>query len=60
MLTPHSSLTGVPIAGAILSRCDGQYWGLIVFTSVTYFCGLVAFAVAKLLKVGWNRPWAIF
>ncbi|QKX62881.1 uncharacterized protein TRUGW13939_10049 [Talaromyces rugulosus] len=54
------TLTGIPIAGEILSRCGGQYWGLITFVVACYFGGLLAFTVAKLVKVGWNRPWVVF
>jgi len=56
----HSTLTGVPIAGEILSRCGGQYWGLITFTTCSYFAGLVCFIAAKLLRTGWRNPLAIY
>ncbi|KAI5283417.1 hypothetical protein KEM55_001574, partial [Ascosphaera atra] len=28
-------LTGVPIGGQIVSRCGGDYWGLILFTGLS-------------------------
>ncbi|EEA20892.1 hypothetical protein TMatcc_000891 [Talaromyces marneffei ATCC 18224] len=54
------TLTGVPIAGEILSRCGGHYWGLIAFVACCYFSGAIAFTAAKLLKVGWGHPLAVF
>ncbi|EEP76873.1 conserved hypothetical protein [Uncinocarpus reesii 1704] len=48
------TLTGTPIAGSILTRNGGDYWGLITFTSCCYFAGLVCFIIAKVLRVGWN------
>ena len=48
-------LTGIPIAGAIL-KVDGGglYWGLVLFTGACYAAGLVCFATARALKVGWG------
>ncbi|EAS33481.3 MFS monocarboxylate transporter [Coccidioides immitis RS] len=48
------TLTGTPIAGSILTRNGGDYWGLITFTSCCYFAGLICFIIAKVLRVGWN------
>ncbi|KAH8693813.1 putative MFS monocarboxylate transporter [Talaromyces proteolyticus] len=59
-IVSFGTLTGIPIAGEILSRCNGQYWGLIAFVTACYFGGLLAFTAAKLVKVGWNRPWIVF
>ncbi|GIJ92514.1 hypothetical protein Asppvi_001792 [Aspergillus pseudoviridinutans] len=39
------ALTGVPIAGEILHRCQGEYWGLIVFSGCAYAAGLGCFIV---------------
>lgn len=47
-------LIGIPIAGRILTACDGQYWGLIVTTGVVYVAALMAFMGAKVAAVGWN------
>jgi MFS family permease len=47
-------LTGIPIAGAILEQCGGNYWGLIVWTGACYVGALVAFAVARGLGGGWK------
>lgn len=40
-------LTGVPIAGEIIERDGGQYWGLIVFTGCCYVGAFGAFAIAR-------------
>ena len=45
-------LTGIPIAGQVLERCGGDYWGLIVWTGMCYAGGLICFVVARVLKVG--------
>ncbi|KAE8381471.1 MFS monocarboxylate transporter [Aspergillus bertholletiae] len=54
------TLTGVPIAGEILLRCNGLYWGLILFTICCYVAGLVCAIAVKILHCGWNTPWAIY
>jgi len=59
-IVSFGSLVGIPIAGEILTRCGGAYWGLIAFTACTFLAGLLCFTCAKLLKVGWRQPWAIF
>jgi MFS family permease len=46
------TLTGIPIAGAILQACGGQYWGMIVFTGAAYLASLVFFITARALKLG--------
>lgn len=47
-------LIGIPIAGRILTACDGHYWGLIVTTGVVYVAAFVAFMAAKVAAVGWS------
>ncbi|KAL9000244.1 MAG: hypothetical protein Q9169_001146 [Polycauliona sp. 2 TL-2023] len=47
-------LTGIPIAGEILNRNQGDYWGLIVFTGLAYAAGLICFMAARIMKVGWK------
>jgi MFS family permease len=49
-------LTGIPIVGAILEMCGGNYWGLIVWTGTCYAGSFMAFAVARGLGGGW-RLW---
>ncbi|CAI7629500.1 unnamed protein product [Penicillium manginii] len=49
-----STLTGIPIAGEILTRCNGEYWGLILFTILSYAASLVCLLAAKLYNCGWT------
>ncbi|KAK6814218.1 Major Facilitator Superfamily protein [Aspergillus parasiticus SU-1] len=44
------ALTGVPIAGEIIRRCHGEYWGLIAFAGCAYAAGLVCFVGVLVLK----------
>ncbi|KAI9817177.1 MAG: hypothetical protein M1827_001289 [Pycnora praestabilis] len=53
-LVSFSTLTGIPIAGQILSVNRGSYWGLIIFTGMCYAGGLIAFVMARVLKSGWK------
>jgi len=50
-------LTGVPIAGEILERCGGEYWGLILFTGICYVGAFVAFYLARGLAAGGWGMW---
>ncbi|OJJ35492.1 hypothetical protein ASPWEDRAFT_155349 [Aspergillus wentii DTO 134E9] len=59
-IVSFGTLTGIPIAGEILSRCNGEYWGLIAFTTCCYAAGLACVTAAKLIHVGWRQPWAIY
>ncbi|KAK0932985.1 hypothetical protein LTR29_015461 [Friedmanniomyces endolithicus] len=47
-------LTGVPIAGAVIAACGGNYWGVAVFTGGCYGCALLAFGTVRVMKVGWR------
>ncbi|KAI4167520.1 MAG: hypothetical protein LQ343_007152 [Gyalolechia ehrenbergii] len=47
-------LTGIPIAGEILSVSNEDYWGLIIFTGMSYAGGLICFTAARVLNVGWS------
>jgi MFS family permease len=53
-LVSFGCLTGVPIAGEIIQRCGGEYWGLIVFTGACYVGSLGAFGAAKGFGGGWK------
>lgn len=55
-----STLTGVPIAGEILARCGGDYWGLILFTICCYAVGLSCAVAVKVLHCGWRDVWAVY
>lgn len=47
-----ASLTGSPIAGAILSRQNGTYWGLQVFAGVMMAAGVFFFTAARIVLTG--------
>ena len=57
-----SSLTGVPIAGALVQACKGkeigigggEYWGMVVFTGICYLASFLAFAAVRVMKRGWG------
>jgi len=49
-----SSLTGLPIAGALIRAAGGEYWGLIVFTGVCYVAALACFAAVRVMRCGWD------
>ena len=52
-LTMLRSLTGVPIAGAILSTY-GSYTGLIWFNAASYMGAVLMFGVVRLVRAGWG------
>ncbi|EME47016.1 hypothetical protein DOTSEDRAFT_145331 [Dothistroma septosporum NZE10] len=45
-------LIGLPIAGALISATGGSYWGVAVFTGLSYVCGLGCFTSVRLIKAG--------
>ena len=47
-------LTGLPIAGAILSRDNGTYGGLTAFTSACYAAGTACFTAVRVRRSGWK------
>ena len=51
-LVSFSTLTGLPIAGALLNTCNGSYWGLILFTGLCYVISCAAFSWVRVGKVG--------
>lgn len=51
-LVSFGTLTGLPIAGALLSACDNSYWGLVLFTGLCYVISCGAFGWVRLQKVG--------
>ncbi|KAF7188417.1 Riboflavin transporter MCH5 [Pseudocercospora fuligena] len=53
------TLTGIPIAGALIEACDGAFWGVALFTGLCYIVALIAFTVIRVRKVGW-KPTAIY
>ncbi|KAJ5287671.1 hypothetical protein N7478_003357 [Penicillium angulare] len=59
-IVSFGTLTGIPIAGEILVRCNGEWWGLITFTIACYALGLVCCTAVKVIQVGWRKPLAIY
>ena len=54
-----AALIGIPIAGNILDANGGDYWGLIVFTGMSYVGSAVCMAAVRVTRVGW-RVKAVF
>lgn len=48
------TLTGIPIAGAIIEATDGAYWGVALWTGICYICALACFCAVRVIKVGWK------
>ncbi len=53
-IVSFGSLTGIPIAGGLVSACGGEYWGLIVFAGLSYSASLATFTVARGMGTGWK------
>ncbi|KAJ5110467.1 hypothetical protein N7532_001002 [Penicillium argentinense] len=49
-IVSFGALTGVPIAGEILHRCGGEYWGLIAFAGSAYAAGIICFSAVMWLR----------
>lgn len=49
-----ATLTGIPIAGQLITTCGGAYWGVIVFTGVSYAASTATFILARGLGAGWG------
>jgi hypothetical protein len=47
-----ATLTGSPIAGAILNRQHGTYWGLQVFAGAMMVASVVFFVAARVVLQG--------
>ncbi|KAF2429434.1 MFS general substrate transporter [Tothia fuscella] len=63
-LVSFGTLTGIPIAGALITACGGRYFGVVLFTGGCYIVALSAFIAARGLKVGWRLKgtygWILF
>ncbi|KAF2090952.1 MFS general substrate transporter [Saccharata proteae CBS 121410] len=53
-IVSFGTLTGIPIAGALLQATGGGYWGAVVFTGVTYAVAFICLLGARAVKVGWS------
>ncbi|ETN42828.1 uncharacterized protein HMPREF1541_01986 [Cyphellophora europaea CBS 101466] len=49
-----ASLTGIPIAGQLVTTLNGRYEGLVAFTGAAYAASFVFYAAAKVSGVGWS------
>jgi predicted MFS family arabinose efflux permease len=47
-------LTGILIAGSLISSAGGSYWALILFAGSCYVGGQAAFMCGRVLAKGWN------
>lgn len=48
------TLTGIPIAGALLQACAGGYIGVVIFTGGCYVLSVGSFVMARREKVSWS------
>ncbi|KAJ9618804.1 hypothetical protein H2204_012936 [Knufia peltigerae] len=48
------SLTGIPIAGQLVTKAHGKYWGLIAFNGCAYTASLAMFIAARVVGAGWK------
>ena len=53
-IVSFASLTGIPIAGQLITTMEGRYEGLIAFTGAAYALGFVFYALAKVSGAGWS------
>jgi MFS family permease len=49
-----STLTGIPIAGAILQATGGKYYAVVVWTAVCYIVSSGCFVWSRSLQVGFK------
>jgi MFS family permease len=52
-LVSIATLTGIPIAGQLITTCGGEYWGVIVFTGLSYAASTAALMLARGFGGGW-------
>lgn len=48
------TLTGTPIAGAIVSANGGAYWGIAIFAGINYLLSVACYVAIRVRKVGWR------
>ncbi|RFU23641.1 hypothetical protein B7463_g12697, partial [Scytalidium lignicola] len=54
MLVSFGTLTGLPIAGQILTTDSGGYYGLIIFSGLSYAGAMLSLIIARVMVVGWK------
>ena len=52
-IVSFGTLTGIPIAGALVKADGGSYWGLVVWTGLNYVASLITYGAARVVMVGW-------
>ncbi|CAI6339722.1 unnamed protein product [Periconia digitata] len=53
-IVSFGTLTGIPIAGALIQAAGGRYWAVVVWTFGCYVISLAAFCWSRAVKVGWK------
>ncbi|KAF2662460.1 MFS general substrate transporter [Lophiostoma macrostomum CBS 122681] len=53
-IVSFGTLTGIPIAGALIEAAGGGYWGVVVWTGLCYIVALGCFICSRACKVGWK------
>ncbi len=53
-LVSFGSLTGIPIAGQLITAAGGKYWGVILFTGGAYAASTITFVLARGIGGGWK------
>ncbi|KAF2017620.1 MFS general substrate transporter [Aaosphaeria arxii CBS 175.79] len=53
-IVSFGTLTGIPIAGALIQAAGGSYWGVVVWTFVCYLVSLGCFLWSRACQVGWK------
>lgn len=53
-IVSFASLTGIPIAGQLITASGGRYEGLVAFTGASYTISFFFYYAAKVSAVGWD------
>jgi len=53
-IVSFGTLTGIPIAGSLITAAGGRYWGVVIFALLCYVVSLGAFVWSRACKVGWK------
>ncbi|KAF2638173.1 MFS general substrate transporter [Massarina eburnea CBS 473.64] len=53
-IVSFGTLTGIPIAGSLITASGGHYWGVVVWTFICYVLSLGCFVWSRAERVGWK------
>ncbi|KAF2006774.1 MFS monocarboxylate transporter-like protein [Amniculicola lignicola CBS 123094] len=53
-IVSFGTLTGIPIAGALVQAAGGRFWGVVVWTGLCYVVSLGCFIWSRACSVGWK------